>query len=183
MFLKSCWGLCSYQSSTPAELCVWGVRKVLVILSLPQSFATDTMSSGSAKIGQPAPDFTATAVVDGQFKDIKLSDYKGNGVISHRLCTPLGVEVLAVTTSVSDPQSSFVLTVCWPTLFESNQLLLGAYLMWFASFPSICALQGSMWCSSSTPWTSHLCVPLRSWLSATGQRSSAVLAARLSAAP
>lgn len=36
------------------------------------------MSSGKAFIGKPAPDFTATAVMpDGQFKDIKLSDYKG----------------------------------------------------------------------------------------------------------
>lgn len=36
------------------------------------------MSSGKAFIGKPAPDFTATAVMpDGQFKDIKLADYKG----------------------------------------------------------------------------------------------------------
>lgn len=36
------------------------------------------MSSGKAFIGKPAPDFTATAVMpDGQFKDIKLSDYRG----------------------------------------------------------------------------------------------------------
>ncbi|XP_009466429.1 PREDICTED: peroxiredoxin-1 isoform X1 [Nipponia nippon] len=40
------------------------------------------MSSGSAFIGKPAPDFTATAVMpDGQFKDIKLSDYKGKYVV------------------------------------------------------------------------------------------------------
>ncbi|KAI1884011.1 hypothetical protein AGOR_G00221990 [Albula goreensis] len=39
------------------------------------------MSSGNAKIGQPAPEFQATAVVDGQFKDIKLSDYKGKYVV------------------------------------------------------------------------------------------------------
>lgn len=37
-----------------------------------------TMSSGNAKIGQPAPDFSATAVVKGQFETIKLGDYKGN---------------------------------------------------------------------------------------------------------
>lgn len=37
------------------------------------------MSSGNAKIGQPAPDFRATAVVDRQFKDLKLSDYRGKG--------------------------------------------------------------------------------------------------------
>ncbi|XP_056137110.1 peroxiredoxin-2 [Lampris incognitus] len=39
------------------------------------------MSSGNAKIGKPAPAFKATAVVDGQFKDIQLSDYKGKYVI------------------------------------------------------------------------------------------------------
>lgn len=36
------------------------------------------MSSGNAKIGQPAPDFSATAVVKGQFETVKLGDYKGN---------------------------------------------------------------------------------------------------------
>ena len=30
---------------------------------------------------QQAPDFTATAVVNGQFKDVKLSDYRGKNVI------------------------------------------------------------------------------------------------------
>jgi len=39
------------------------------------------MSAGNAKIGQPAPNFKATAVVDGQFKEIQLSDYKGKYVI------------------------------------------------------------------------------------------------------
>ncbi|XP_010295699.1 PREDICTED: peroxiredoxin-1 isoform X1 [Phaethon lepturus] len=40
------------------------------------------MASGKAFIGKPAPDFTATAVMpDGQFKDIKLSDYKGKYVV------------------------------------------------------------------------------------------------------
>ena len=34
-----------------------------------------------AVIGQAAPDFKATAVVDGQFKDISLSDYIGNYVV------------------------------------------------------------------------------------------------------
>lgn len=35
------------------------------------------MASGNAHIGKPAPDFTATAVVDGAFKEVKLSDYRG----------------------------------------------------------------------------------------------------------
>jgi peroxiredoxin 1 len=34
-----------------------------------------------AKIGKPAPDFKATAVVDGSFKDISLKEYKGKYVV------------------------------------------------------------------------------------------------------
>ena len=37
------------------------------------------MASGNAHIGKPAPDFQATAVVDGAFKEVKLSDYRGEG--------------------------------------------------------------------------------------------------------
>nr|XP_054766219.1 peroxiredoxin-4-like [Lytechinus pictus] len=32
-------------------------------------------------IQEPAPDFEGTAVIDGQFKDIKLSDYKGKYLV------------------------------------------------------------------------------------------------------
>lgn len=47
------------------------------------SFPADSkMSSGNAKIGYPAPNFKATAVMpDGQFKDISLSEYKGKYVV------------------------------------------------------------------------------------------------------
>lgn len=38
-------------------------------------------SEGCLRVGQPAPDFTATAVVDQEFKTIKLSDYRGQYVI------------------------------------------------------------------------------------------------------
>lgn len=33
-----------------------------------------------ARVGKPAPDFEATAYVDGTFKNVKLSDYKGKWV-------------------------------------------------------------------------------------------------------
>ncbi len=33
-----------------------------------------------AQVGQPAPDFEATAYLDGGFQNIKLSDYKGQWV-------------------------------------------------------------------------------------------------------
>ncbi len=35
----------------------------------------------SVLVNKQAPDFTATAVVDGQFKEIKLSDYRGKYVV------------------------------------------------------------------------------------------------------
>ncbi len=44
------------------------------------------MSSGNAKIGQPAPQFKATAVVDGQFKDVQLSEYRGEHQTRHTQC-------------------------------------------------------------------------------------------------
>lgn len=37
--------------------------------------------SPTIRIGKPAPEFTATAVVDGQFKQVKLSDYRGKNVV------------------------------------------------------------------------------------------------------
>jgi len=33
------------------------------------------------ELQKPAPQFTASAVVDGQFKEISLSDYKGKYVV------------------------------------------------------------------------------------------------------
>ncbi len=34
-----------------------------------------------AQVGKPAPDFEASAYINGGFKNIKLSDYKGKWVI------------------------------------------------------------------------------------------------------
>lgn len=34
-----------------------------------------------AKVGKPAPDFEANAFIDGGFKSIKLSDYKGKWIV------------------------------------------------------------------------------------------------------
>ncbi|CAK8693028.1 unnamed protein product [Clavelina lepadiformis] len=39
------------------------------------------MSTGKASIGKPAPQFTATAVVCGDFKNISLSNYSGKYVV------------------------------------------------------------------------------------------------------
>ena len=40
-----------------------------------------TVNEGCLRVGQAAPDFTATAVYDQEFKTIKLSDYRGKYVI------------------------------------------------------------------------------------------------------
>lgn len=34
-----------------------------------------------AKVGKPAPDFEANAYIGGEFKNVKLSDYKGKWVV------------------------------------------------------------------------------------------------------
>lgn len=39
------------------------------------------MAEGCLQVGQLAPDFTATAVFDQEFKDVKLSDYRGKYVV------------------------------------------------------------------------------------------------------
>ena len=39
------------------------------------------MTEGCLRVGQFAPDFTATAVYDQEFKPVKLSDYRGKYVV------------------------------------------------------------------------------------------------------
>lgn len=38
-------------------------------------------SGVNAQVGVKAPDFQATALVEGEFKDIKLSDYEGDWLV------------------------------------------------------------------------------------------------------
>merc|ERR1712130_75081 len=49
----------------------------------PSSTNKDTSSSTMSKlfIGKPAPEFSKTAVVDGDFKTVSLSDYKGKYLV------------------------------------------------------------------------------------------------------
>ena len=54
-------------------------------LPILNTFQTRTLSLSSrvlqAQVQKPAPDFTAQAVVNGQFKEVSLSDYKGKYVV------------------------------------------------------------------------------------------------------
>lgn len=46
-----------------------------VLASASANFSTSTFNS-APRVQHPAPDFKATAVVNGDFKEIQLSDYK-----------------------------------------------------------------------------------------------------------
>ena len=46
-----------------------------------QSAAGKGVPRATARVGKPAPDFEASAFVDGGFRNIKLSDYKGRWVV------------------------------------------------------------------------------------------------------
>jgi AhpC/TSA family len=45
-----------------------------------ESAPSKEVSRMTAQVGKPAPDFEASAFIDGGFKNIKLSDYKGKWV-------------------------------------------------------------------------------------------------------
>ena len=62
---------------------------------------------GCLRVGQSAPDFTATAVVDQEFKTIKLSDYRGKYVVL--FFYPLDFTFVCPTeiTAFSDDYESF----------------------------------------------------------------------------
>ncbi|MBO0352289.1 peroxiredoxin [Phormidium pseudopriestleyi FRX01] len=65
------------------------------------------MTEGCIRVGQQAPDFTATAVVDQEFKTIKLSDYRGKYVVL--FFYPLDFTFVCPTeiTAFSDSYSKF----------------------------------------------------------------------------
>ena len=46
----------------------------------PAATPTEGKLKMQAKVGKPAPDFEATAYVNGGFDNIKLSDYKGQWI-------------------------------------------------------------------------------------------------------
>ena len=55
-----------------------GVPEVEIASAMPEQKEKPVMT---ARVGKPAPDFEANAFVDGGFKTIKLSDYKGQWVV------------------------------------------------------------------------------------------------------
>jgi hypothetical protein len=70
----------------PKESCVKPAKGPTGIpVELPPSPSTAQDLKGgtsmSAQVGKPAPDFEATAFVDGEFKNVKLSEFLGRWVV------------------------------------------------------------------------------------------------------
>ena len=65
----------------PETKCVEPAKGPLVASETPPMASTPKEERKMiARVGKPAPDFEAAAYVDGGFKNIKLSDYKGKWV-------------------------------------------------------------------------------------------------------
>ena len=69
----------------PQDSCVKPARGPIVPeIAAPMPTSSPTYKEGQkmvARVGKAAPDFEAHAFVDGGFKPIKLSDYKGMWVV------------------------------------------------------------------------------------------------------
>jgi peroxiredoxin (alkyl hydroperoxide reductase subunit C) len=63
--------------------CVTPAKGVIGLAGTQTSQTTQTKKEELkmiAQVGKPAPDFEASAFIDGGFKNIKLSDYKGKWI-------------------------------------------------------------------------------------------------------
>uniref|UniRef100_A0A3P8VUT3 thioredoxin-dependent peroxiredoxin n=1 Tax=Cynoglossus semilaevis TaxID=244447 RepID=A0A3P8VUT3_CYNSE len=74
--------LCFCPLIWPLMLRPWQPHLRHCLETADKAVSDQGMAAGKAKIGYLAPDFTAKAVMpDGQFKDLKLSDYRGKYVV------------------------------------------------------------------------------------------------------
>jgi peroxiredoxin (alkyl hydroperoxide reductase subunit C) len=69
----------------PKDQCVQAAKGPIT-LEAEESPPTETQKQKEARkvtaqVGKPAPDFEASAFTEGGFKNIKLSDYKGQWVV------------------------------------------------------------------------------------------------------
>ena len=67
----------------PKESCVKPAKGVVSTEIAPLSAPQPTQEARKmlARVGKPAPDFEATAYLNGGFTNVKLSDYKGQWVV------------------------------------------------------------------------------------------------------
>lgn len=77
------------------------------------------MAAGKAQIGKLAPDFTAKAVMpDGQFQDLKLSDYRGTHAVvvkrhSFTLLRARRNEAVIIIHTLSNADGLTVVSLLW----------------------------------------------------------------------
>jgi hypothetical protein len=72
-----------FKMAEPKDGCVTPARGPLLQPESQSSAPTSTVKEVpkmQAQVGKPAPDFEASAFIDGGFKNIKLSDYKGKWI-------------------------------------------------------------------------------------------------------
>lgn len=71
------------QSDQSGVSCVSPAKGPLQSSTAPAAAASPAAKGAEikARVGKPAPDFEANAFVDGAFKNVKLSDYKGKWVV------------------------------------------------------------------------------------------------------
>lgn len=91
--------------------------KSVTISSLCDLFRVK-MAAGKAQIGKLAPDFTAKAVMpDGQFQDLKLSEYRGtHAVVKRRSFALLRArmnEAVIIIHTLSNADGLTVISLLW----------------------------------------------------------------------
>jgi AhpC/TSA family len=71
------------QSDKAGVTCVAPAKGPVAAAGTPASNPTPVAAASEvrARVGQAAPDFEANAFVNGSFKNIKLSDYKGKWLV------------------------------------------------------------------------------------------------------
>lgn len=68
------------------DLCVKPARGIIAAPKAAAAKESETPAEGGggtviAQVGKPAPDFEASAYLNGGFKNVKLSDYRGKWVV------------------------------------------------------------------------------------------------------
>jgi hypothetical protein len=71
------------QSDKAGVSCVAPAKGPVAAVGTPTSSPTPVAAASEvrARVGQAAPDFEANAFVNGSFKNLKLSDYRGKWVV------------------------------------------------------------------------------------------------------
>ncbi len=81
VFLAGSCGFADEKAKSP-DGCVTDAKGPMVSVEAPKGPAPAAVHHvPTARVGKPAPDFETSAYINGGFKNIKLSDYKGKWLI------------------------------------------------------------------------------------------------------